>query len=201
MDIALPTVTQEAQVDLNTEFGVFDFRVFQDEHGLEYITLISGELDPSKEVLVRVHGECATGEVFHSLRCDCRGQLDRALKRISVSGNGLVVYLPQEGRGIGLTNKIRAYNLQVNEGLDTVDANEALGLPADNREYDIAASILYKLNIKTIRLLTNNPKKVNALAAYGFDVTREPHEISPTERTRDYLKTKKDRLGHLLTQV
>ena len=149
-------------------------------------------------MLVRVHSECLTGDVFHSLRCDCGQQLEDALARIEQEGQGVLLYLAQEGRGIGLLNKLRAYKLQ-EEGLDTVDANLELGLPADLRDYGIGAQILVDLGLSSIRLLTNNPKKIVGLEGYGLRVTDQvPIEHAPGEHNRDYLRAKKDRLGHLL---
>jgi 3,4-dihydroxy 2-butanone 4-phosphate synthase / GTP cyclohydrolase II len=147
---------------------------------------------------VRVHSECLTGDVFHSLRCDCGQQLEDALLRIEQEGQGVLLYLSQEGRGIGLLNKLRAYRLQ-EQGLDTVDANIELGLPADLRDYGIGAQILVDLGLTSIRLLTNNPKKIVGLEGYGLHVTDQlPIEHPATVHNRDYLRTKKDKLGHLL---
>jgi GTP cyclohydrolase II len=150
------------------------------------------------DVLVRVHSECFTGEVLHSLRCDCRAQLDLALDRISAAGRGAIVYLRQEGRGIGLGEKVRAYALQ-DEGYDTVDANVELGFQPDERRYEAAAEILRDLGIESISLMTNNPLKVKSLEAEGIEVLRRiPHETSPTPHNERYLSVKRDRLGHLL---
>ena len=147
---------------------------------------------------MRVHSECLTGDVFHSLRCDCGKQLEDALLRIHDEGRGVLLYLAQEGRGIGLLNKLRAYRLQ-EEGLDTVDANVRLGLPADLRDYGIGAQILVDLGLSSIRLLTNNPKKIVGLEGYGLRVTDQvPIERAPGEHNRDYLRAKKERMGHLL---
>jgi 3,4-dihydroxy 2-butanone 4-phosphate synthase / GTP cyclohydrolase II len=145
-----------------------------------------------------VHSECLTGDVFHSLRCDCGEQLESALAMIEQEGRGVLLYLAQEGRGIGLLNKLRAYKLQ-EDGLDTVDANLELGLPADLRDYGIGAQILVDLGLSSIRLLTNNPKKIVGLEGYGLTVTDQiPIQHAPTEHNRDYLRTKRDRMGHLL---
>jgi 3,4-dihydroxy 2-butanone 4-phosphate synthase/GTP cyclohydrolase II len=148
-----------------------------------------------------VHSECLTGDVFHSLRCDCGEQLEAALATIESEGSGVLLYLSQEGRGIGLLNKLRAYKLQ-EEGLDTVDANLRLGLPADLRDYGIGAQILVDLGLRRIRLLTNNPKKLVGLAAYGLEmIERVPIQIPPGERNRAYLRAKRDKLGHMLEDL
>ena len=160
--------------------------------------MVKGEVDGEDDVLVRVHSECLTGDVFHSLRCDCGQQLEDALARIESEGHGVLLYLAQEGRGIGLLNKLRAYKLQ-EEGRDTVEANLELGLPADLRDYGIGAQILVDLGLSSIRLLTNNPRKIVGLEGYGLTVTDQiPIEHPPGEHNRDYLRTKKARLGHLL---
>jgi 3,4-dihydroxy 2-butanone 4-phosphate synthase/GTP cyclohydrolase II len=148
-----------------------------------------------------VHSRCLTGDVFHSTRCDCGAQLDAAMERIATEGRGVLVYLHQEGRGIGLANKIRAYELQ-DQGLDTVEANERLGFKPDQRDYGIGAQILRALGVRTMRLLTNNPRKFVGLEGYGLAVVESvPLEVAPTEFTRRYLKTKKDKLGHKLSGV
>ena len=182
-----------------TDFGEFEvvgFRSLVD--GKHHVALVKGEVDGREDVLVRVHSECLTGDVFHSLRCDCGQQLEDALRRIEDEGQGVLLYLAQEGRGIGLLNKLRAYKLQ-EEGLDTVDANIELGLPADLRDYGIGAQILVDLGLSSIRLLTNNPKKIVGLEGYGLAVTDQiPIQHPATEHNRDYLRTKRDRMGHLL---
>jgi 3,4-dihydroxy 2-butanone 4-phosphate synthase / GTP cyclohydrolase II len=163
-----------------------------------HVAMVKGEVAGEEDVLVRVHSECLTGDVFHSLRCDCGQQLEDALLRIDQEGRGVLLYLAQEGRGIGLLNKLRAYKLQ-EEGLDTVDANMKLGLPADLRDYGIGAQILVDLGLSSIRLLTNNPKKIVGLEGYGLTVTDQiPIEHPPGEHNLDYLRAKKQRLGHLL---
>jgi 3,4-dihydroxy 2-butanone 4-phosphate synthase/GTP cyclohydrolase II len=160
--------------------------------------MVKGSVSGQEDVIVRVHSECLTGDVFHSQRCDCGQQLEDALRRIQDEGRGVLLYLSQEGRGIGLLNKLRAYKLQ-EEGLDTVDANLQQGLPADLRDYGIGAQILVDLGLSTIRLLTNNPKKIVGLEGYGLRVTDQlPIEHPATDYNREYLKAKKDRLGHLL---
>jgi 3,4-dihydroxy 2-butanone 4-phosphate synthase/GTP cyclohydrolase II len=182
-----------------TDFGDFEvvgFRSLVD--GKHHVALVKGVVDGQEDVLVRVHSECLTGDVFHSLRCDCGQQLGDALRRIEHEGQGVLLYLAQEGRGIGLLNKLRAYKLQ-EDGLDTVDANLELGLPADLRDYGIGAQILVDLGLTSIRLLTNNPKKIVGLEGYGLTVTDQiPIQHPATVHNADYLRTKRDRLGHLL---
>ena len=178
------------------EFSVVGFRSLVDDK--HHVAMVKGEVAGEDDVLVRVHSECLTGDVFHSLRCDCGQQLEDALLRIQNEERGVLLYLSQEGRGIGLLNKLRAYRLQ-EEGLDTVDANMELGLPADLRDYGIGAQILVDLGLGSIRLLTNNPKKIVGLEGYGLTVTDQvPIEHAPGEHNRDYLRAKKQRLGHLL---
>src|SRR5437763_12631161 len=178
------------------DFTVVGYRSLVDDK--HHVAMVKGEVDGVEDVLVRVHSECLTGDVFHSLRCDCGEQLESALSMIEREGRGVLLYLAQEGRGIGLLNKLRAYKLQ-EEGLDTVDANLELGLPADLRDYGIGAQILVDLGLTSIRLLTNNPKKIIGLEGYGLRVTDQlPIAHPPTEHNRDYLRAKRDRLGHLL---
>ena len=163
----------------------------------EHVAMVLGDLASSKDgVLARVHSSCFTGEVLGSQRCDCRAQLDGALERIGREGRGVVVYLVQEGRGIGLGNKVRAYQLQ-DEGHDTVDANLALGFDADHRSYDLAASILRDLGVASVRLMTNNPQKIAGLASAGVVVAQESHWVGASEHSADYLAVKKSKLGHL----
>jgi 3,4-dihydroxy 2-butanone 4-phosphate synthase/GTP cyclohydrolase II len=166
------------------------------------VALVRGDIADGAAVVVRVHSKCLTGDVFHSTRCDCGTQLDAAMERIAVEGRGVLLYLHQEGRGIGLANKIRAYELQ-DQGLDTVEANERLGFKADQRDYGIGAQILRHLGVRTMRLLTNNPRKFVGLEGYGLSVVESlPLEITPaSEFSRRYLKTKKDKLGHTLNSV
>ena len=192
-------VERVVEARLPTEFGVFNvvgFRTLVDDK--HHVAMVKGDVAGEEDVLVRVHSECLTGDVFHSLRCDCGQQLEAALKLIEAEGRGVLLYLAQEGRGIGLLNKLRAYKLQ-EEGLDTVDANLELGLPADLRDYGIGAQILVDLGLTSIRLLTNNPKKIVGLEGYGLRVTDQlPLAHPPTEHNREYLRAKRDRLGHLL---
>ncbi len=173
--------------------------MIDDKH---HVALVKGDVRAAAErgeaVMVRVHSECLTGDVFHSMRCDCGEQLADALGRIETEGLGVLLYLAQEGRGIGLLNKLRAYKLQEG-GLDTVDANLELGLPADLRDYGIGAQILVDLGLQPIRILTNNPKKIVGMEGYGLEVTDQiPIEQVPGEHNRDYLRAKRDRLGHTL---
>jgi 3,4-dihydroxy 2-butanone 4-phosphate synthase / GTP cyclohydrolase II len=192
-------IERVVEAGLPTKFGDFQvvgFRSLVDEK--HHVAMVKGEIAGEEDVLVRVHSECLTGDVFHSLRCDCGQQLEDALLRIEEEGQGVLLYLAQEGRGIGLLNKLRAYRLQ-EEGLDTVDANIELGMPADLRDYGIGAQILVDLGLTSIRLLTNNPKKIVGLEGYGLRVTDQvPIQHPATEHNRDYLRTKRERLGHLL---
>src|SRR3712207_4497541 len=184
---------------LPTEFGDFTavgYRALQD--GKHHVALVKGDVDGKDDVLVRVHSECLTGDVFHSLRCDCGEQLESALSMIEQEGEGVLLYLSQEGRGIGLLNKLKAYKLQ-EEGYDTVDANLQLGLPADLRDYGIGAQILTDLGLTSIRILTNNPKKIRGLEGYGLSVTDQvPIQHTPNPHNEGYLRAKKERLGHML---
>ncbi len=178
------------------EFAAVGYRsLIDDKH---HVAMVKGEVDGAEDVLVRVHSECLTGDVFHSLRCDCGDQLAAALAMIEREGEGVLLYLSQEGRGIGLLNKLRAYKLQ-EDGMDTVDANVALGLPADLRDYGIGAQILGDLGLTSIRILTNNPKKIVGLEGYGLSVTEQvPIEAIPNPHNEDYLRAKRDKLGHSL---
>ena len=192
-------VERVVETTLPTDFGDFNavgFRSLVDEK--HHVAMVKGDVDGMDDVLVRVHSECLTGDVFHSQRCDCGQQLEDALRQIEEEGRGVLLYLAQEGRGIGLLNKLRAYKLQ-EEGLDTVDANLELGLPADLRDYGIGAQILVDLGLTTIRLLTNNPKKIIGLEGYGLRVSDQiPIEHLAGPHNQDYLRTKRDRMGHLL---
>jgi 3,4-dihydroxy 2-butanone 4-phosphate synthase / GTP cyclohydrolase II len=195
-------VKRAAHAQLPTEHG--DFEIFAYENAVDHMThvaLVRGDIGDGKDVLVRVHSKCLTGDVFHSARCDCGAQLETAMARIAGEGRGVLLYLNQEGRGIGLANKIRAYELQ-DQGFDTVEANERLGFKPDQRDYGIGAQILGDLGVRTMRLLTNNPRKFVGLQGYGLSVSEAvPLEIPASESTRKYLKTKKDKLGHKLSSV
>ncbi|HEY7185856.1 MAG TPA: GTP cyclohydrolase II, partial [Vicinamibacterales bacterium] len=195
-------VRRAAVADLPTEHGAFRIYAFESQLDEQtHVALVRGDISDGKDVLVRVHSKCLTGDVFHSARCDCGAQLDAAMSAVASEGRGVLLYLNQEGRGIGLANKIRAYELQ-DQGLDTVEANERLGFKADQRDYGIGAQILSDLGVKTMRLLTNNPRKFVGLQGYGLSVSEAvPLEIPANDSTRRYLKTKKDKLGHKLSSV
>jgi len=188
-----------AEAKMPTKFGefkVFGYRNLLDDK--EHLALVKGDIENAENVLVRVHSECATGDVFSSLRCDCGEQLHMAMKRVQEEEAGVVLYLRQEGRGIGLVHKIKAYKLQ-DEGLDTVEANQELGYPADLRDYGIGVQILKDLGLTTIRILTNNPKKIVGIEGYGMEITEQlPLTVEPNEHNVRYLQTKKEKMGHLL---
>jgi 3,4-dihydroxy 2-butanone 4-phosphate synthase/GTP cyclohydrolase II len=179
-----------------------DFRCVVYENDIDHVdhmALVKGDIGPDDECLVRVHSECLTGDAFGSMRCDCGEQLDAALKMIDQAGKGVLLYMRQEGRGIGLKNKIRAYGLQDDEGLDTVQANERLGFPADLRDYGVGAQILADLGVRRMKILTNNPGKRAGIEGYGLSIEgRVPLEIEPNARNLEYLRTKKEKLGHVL---
>jgi len=194
-------VRRAAEATIPTAEGG-DFRAIVYENQIDHvdhIALVKGEITPDEAILVRAHSECLTGDAFGSLRCDCGDQLKAALKQIAESGRGVILYMRQEGRGIGLKNKIHAYQLQDDEGLDTVEANERLGFPADMRDYGVGAQILLDLGVRRMRLLTNNPGKRAAIEGYGLTIVeRVPLEVVPNDKNLEYLRTKKEKLGHVL---
>lgn len=202
-----PLVVRYAEADVPTDYGTFRVVVYRERAAtgevpgfvpVEHVAIVNGPVDGAVDVLARVHSECLTGEVLHSRKCDCREQLDLALVQVGRAEAGVVLYLRQEGRGIGLGNKIRAYALQ-EQGLDTVDANTELGFGADQRSYHVAAAMLEDLGVKSIALMTNNPAKVEALRADGVVVSRRvAHEVAANDVNREYLATKRDRMGHWL---
>jgi len=195
-------VKRMASAKLPTEHGEFEVHVFEDQiTKMEHTALVCGNIADGRDVLVRVHSSCLTGDVFHSARCDCGDQLHAALHKIAAEGRGVLLYLNQEGRGIGLANKIRAYELQ-DEGFDTVEANERLGFKADQRDYGVGVQILKELGLRSMRLLSNNPRKLVGIEGYGLSVSEWlPLEIPASDSTRRYLKTKKEKLGHKLSSV
>jgi 3,4-dihydroxy 2-butanone 4-phosphate synthase / GTP cyclohydrolase II len=195
-------VKRVASARLPTEYGEFRVHAFVDQVEKQtHVALVCGDIRDGKDVLVRVHSRCLTGDVFRSARCDCGSQLDAAMQKIAAEGRGVLLYLNQEGRGIGMANKIRAYELQ-DEGFDTVEANERLGFKADQRDYGTGVQILRELGVRSMRLLSNNPRKLIGIEGYGLSVSEWlPLEIPPSESTRRYLKTKKEKLGHRLSSV
>jgi len=195
-------VTKEVETDLQTDYGPFRIHVYHSQIDLkEHVAFVMGDVKKAKNVLVRVHSECLTGDLFHSKHCDCGQQLDQSLKLISQRGCGVLLYMRQEGRGIGLANKIKAYELQ-RKGLDTVEANHQLGFKSDLRDYGIGAQILADLGLKEIEILTNNPKKLVGLEGYGLKITKRlPIEVKPNDINIKYLKTKKTKMGHILKNL
>ena len=195
-----PSVTRAATAKLPTEFGDFNIHVYEiPATGETHVALVKGDMGDGENVLTRVHSSCVTGDIFHSARCDCGAQLHKAMKLVADEGRGVILYLYQEGRGIGLANKIRAYALQ-EQGFDTVEANEELGFEADSRDYSVGVQILMDLGVKSTRLLSNNPLKLSGVTGDGLSVSeRMPIEIPASEWNTHYLRTKKEKLGHRLT--
>jgi 3,4-dihydroxy 2-butanone 4-phosphate synthase/GTP cyclohydrolase II len=195
-------VRRVATAQLPTEYGAFQIYVYESPADAEtHVALVHGPVGDGEAVLARMHSSCLTGDVLHSVRCDCGAQLERAMQRIAAEGRGVILYLNQEGRGIGLANKIRAYALQ-DQGYDTVEANERLGFKADHRDYATGVVILQDLGVRSMRLLSNNPKKLAGLTDHGAVVSElVPLEIPASDGTRRYLKTKKEKLGHVLSSV
>jgi 3,4-dihydroxy 2-butanone 4-phosphate synthase/GTP cyclohydrolase II len=192
-------VRKIASANLPTKFGEFKITAYEDilTHKT-HVSLVKGNNFEGKKPLVRVHSQCLTGDVFHSLRCDCGSQLESSLRQIQEEGEGVLLYLSQEGRGIGIANKLKAYKLQ-EEGMDTVEANLALGFPADMRDYTIGAQILEDIGIRKMRILTNNPKKIDGLSDYGLEIVeRVPIQVGISKQSEKYMKTKKEKMGHLL---
>ena len=190
-----------SESELPTKFGDFTISAFEEPNGKDHIALTIGDIQKQDAVMCRVHSECLTGDVFHSLRCDCGNQLDAAMDTISSNKSGIIVYLRQEGRGIGLKHKIKAYKLQ-ESGLDTVEANEKLGFKPDLRDYGVGAQILKDLGAKKLTVLTNNPKKLIGLEGHGLEIiSRMPIVTKPNKENKKYLKTKKDKLGHNIENV
>lgn len=192
-------ITREVEVTLPTEYG--EFRTIgytEDLTGQDHVALVKGEIDPNEPVLVRVHSECLTGDVFGSVKCDCGTQLDAALKQINDAGSGVLLYMRQEGRGIGLINKLKAYELQ-EQGYDTVEANQKLGFADDLRDYGIGAQILRDIGVRKMKLLTNNPRKIAGIGGYGLEIVERLAIEMPTKKENEaYMKTKKSKLGHIL---
>lgn len=195
-------VERLAEANLPTEFGMFRIVAFKSNlTGEDFPVLVKGELNGETPSLVRIHSQCLTGDVFHSLKCDCGRQLQRAMELIQTEGHGVIVYQQQEGRGIGITNKIRAYALQ-DAGQDTVEANISLGFEADLRQYECCAEIIKQLGLRRIRLMSNNPDKIAAVQQAGIEIVeRVSLEVEPNEKSLGYMKTKKEKMGHLLEKV
>ncbi len=193
-------IEEIVETDLPTKFGKFRIKLYMDKcSGNLHIALVMGKIKAGKPVLTRVHSECLTGDILGSLKCDCGDQLRAAMEMIEKNGSGVLLYMRQEGRGIGLANKLKAYKLQNEKGLDTVEANRALGLPDDLRDYGMGAQILFDMGIRKIKLITNNPQKIVGLSGYGLEVVnRMPLEITPNPANRKYLETKKLKMGHIL---
>jgi len=196
-------VRREASVRLPTQYGIFTLTAYEDiSNGDVHLALSMGAWTEDEPVLTRVHSQCVTGDLFASLRCDCGDQLRTAMHRVAIEGQGVVLYMKQEGRGIGLLNKLRAYELQDKDGLDTVEANQALGFDMDPRDYGIGCQILRDLGIRKLRLMTNNPRKRVGLDGYGLEITESiPIEIPPNQENANYLRTKRDRMGHDLPNL
>ena len=197
-----PEIERVAEANLPTEFGCFRIVGFREKRtGEEFVALVKGQLDQATSTLVRIHSQCLTGDVFHSNKCDCGRQLNNAMKLIEEEGLGAIIYQQQEGRGIGIMNKIRAYALQ-DAGMDTVEANISLGFEADLRQYDTCVEIIKQLGLRRIRIMSNNPDKIEALREAGLEVVeRIPMEFEPHAKSLEYLKTKKEKLGHMLDQL
>jgi|TARA_Y100000996_G_scaffold106170_1_gene77922 GTP cyclohydrolase II len=191
------TIQKKAEANLPTHWGDFSVIAYEDEKNAEeHLLLYMGEL--ANDSLLRIHSQCLTGDTLYSLKCDCGSQLAMALEKIASEGKGMIIYMAQEGRGIGLVNKIRAYELQ-DKGMDTVEANEALGFAADERDYSYCKEILSSVNIESVRLMTNNPRKINGLEDVGIKVTeRVAIQVDPNKHNEDYLKVKADKLGHMM---
>ncbi|MGB2938906.1 MAG: bifunctional 3,4-dihydroxy-2-butanone-4-phosphate synthase/GTP cyclohydrolase II [Candidatus Dormiibacterota bacterium] len=192
-------VELKATAQLPTEYGIFEIRAYEDTiSGETHVALVMGEINPDEPVLLRAHSECLTGDAFHSLRCDCEQQLHRSMEMIAEEGAGVVLYLRQEGRGIGLLAKLMAYELQ-DQGMDTVEANEALGLPVDKRDYGIGSQILADLGVRKIRLISNSPRKYYGIESFGLEIVeRIPLVVEPNEHNVRYLRTKSTKLGHIM---
>jgi GTP cyclohydrolase II len=197
-EVEYRSVERVAAASLPTRYGVFQLHIYHDGEGREHLALTVGTVDDGAPVAARIHSECLTGDVFGSYRCDCGEQLEQALARLQAEGRGVLIYLRQEGRGIGLTNKIRAYALQ-ESGLDTVDANRALGFPDDMRDYRGAAEMLRDLGVRAVALITNNPDKIAGLERHGVHVVeRLPLHVAPNVHNQPYIEAKRTRMGHLV---